>query len=112
MHTISAISPEDCGDVLSAEAALVRAAQEDLTAFAPLYERYRDRIYAYLRTRTRSAEDAADLTQHVFLQALDALPRYRPQRVPFCGLAGAHCTQRGGELPQAPPPHHGLGPCA
>lgn len=83
MHTISAISSEDCGDVLSTEAALVRAAQEDLTAFAPLYERYRDRIYAYLRTRTRSAEDAADLTQQVFLQALDALPRYRPQRVPF-----------------------------
>src|SRR2546430_4969956 len=83
MHTISAISSEDCGDVQSAEAALVRAAQEDLTAFAPLYERYRDRIYAYLRTRTRSAEDAADLTQQVFLQALDALPRYRPQRVPF-----------------------------
>jgi RNA polymerase sigma-70 factor (ECF subfamily) len=83
MHTISAISPEDCGDILGAEAALVRAAQEDLTAFAPLYERYRDRIYAYLRTRTRSAEDAADLTQQVFLQALAALPRYRPQRVPF-----------------------------
>ena len=83
MHTISAISSEDCGEVQSAEAALVRAAQEDLTAFAPLYERYRDRIYAYLRTRTRSAEDAADLTQQVFLQALDALPRYRPQRVPF-----------------------------
>jgi RNA polymerase sigma-70 factor (ECF subfamily) len=65
------------------EAALVRAAQENAAAFGPLYERYRDRIYAYLRTRTREAEDAADLTQQVFLQALAALPRYRVGRVPF-----------------------------
>src|SRR5262249_24135737 len=37
-----------------------------------------DRIYAYMRTRTGQAraEDAADLTQQVFLRALDALPRY------------------------------------
>src|SRR5215471_21598589 len=65
------------------DAALVRAAQADPTAFAPLYQRHRDRIYRYLRTRTSSAEDAADLTQQVFLQALDALPHYRIQQTPF-----------------------------
>jgi len=48
-----------------------------------LYERYRDRVYGYLRTRSRSPEDAADLTQQVFLQALDALPRYRRRGAPF-----------------------------
>ena len=101
MHSISAISSEDCGDVQSAEAALVRAAQEDLTAFAPLYERYRDRIYAYLRTRTRSAEDAADLTQQVFLQALDALPRYRPQRC----TGGDRPRVRGSEAEREQPAH-------
>ncbi len=68
---------------VSDEAALVHAAQEDPTAFGVLYHRYRQRIYAYLRTRTSDAEDAADLTQHVFLQALDALPRYRMRHVPF-----------------------------
>jgi RNA polymerase sigma-70 factor (ECF subfamily) len=67
----------------SAEARLIRAAQADPGAFAPLYVQYRDRVYAYLRTRTRSPEDAADLTQQVFLQALDALPRYRPRGAPF-----------------------------
>ena len=67
----------------SAEAKLIRAAQADARAFAPLYLQYRDRVYAYLRTRTRSAEDAADLTQQVFLHALDALPRYRPRGAPF-----------------------------
>lgn len=65
------------------EAALIDAAQRHLAAFGPLYDRYVDRIYAYLWARTSSAEDAADLTQHVFAQALDALPRYRAGRVPF-----------------------------
>ena len=62
------------------ETALVRAAQADPTAFIALYHRYLDRIYAYLRARVASDEDAADLTQQVFLQALDALPRYRGRR--------------------------------
>jgi RNA polymerase sigma-70 factor (ECF subfamily) len=72
---------EHTGDPHLSDAALVRAAQENPSAFAPLYRRYRDRIYAYLRTRTHSAEDAADLTQQVFLQALDALPRFRMEQV-------------------------------
>lgn len=66
-----------------AESASIRAAQTDPSAFAPLYLQYRNRVYAYLRTRTSSPEDAADLTQHVFLQALDALPRYRSRGAPF-----------------------------
>jgi RNA polymerase sigma-70 factor (ECF subfamily) len=78
-----AIPLENWPAASSAEAALIRAAHADPAAFAPLYQQYRDRIYAYLRTRSRSAEDAADLTQQVFLQALDALPRYRPRQVPF-----------------------------
>ena len=74
-------------DAASVDAALVDAARLDPTAFEPLYARYRDRIYAYLRTRTRTrtrgADDAADLTQQVFLQVLDALPRYRADRGSF-----------------------------
>jgi RNA polymerase sigma-70 factor, ECF subfamily len=62
---------------------LVQAARIDPAAFAPLYSQYRDRVYAYLRTRTRTPEDAADLTQQVFLHAIDALPRYRSGRAPF-----------------------------
>ena len=69
----------------SDEVALIQSAQADLAAFGPLYARYVDRIYSYLLTRTGSArpEDAADLTQQVFLRALDALPRYRPGPAPF-----------------------------
>jgi RNA polymerase sigma-70 factor (ECF subfamily) len=63
--------------------ALVRAVRADPTAFAPLYERYRDRVYWYVRTRTASSEDAADLLQQVFLQALDRIDQYSPQKGPF-----------------------------
>lgn len=61
----------------------IAAAQADPAAFEPLYLRYRARIYHYLRTRLDSDEDAADLAQQVFLQAIDALPRYRPRGAPF-----------------------------
>jgi RNA polymerase sigma-70 factor (ECF subfamily) len=47
-------------------------------AFAYLYDRYLPRVYRYVRARTASPEDAADLTQQVFLRAFDNLHRYRP----------------------------------
>jgi len=68
---------------VSDERLLVRAAQTDIHAFAPLYAAYQPRVYRYLRLRVRSSEDAADLTQQVFIQALDALPRYHERGLPF-----------------------------
>lgn len=59
------------------EALLVRAAQFDSASFAPLYQHDYPRVYRYLRARCNSDEDAADLTQAVFLRALAALPDYR-----------------------------------
>lgn len=63
--------------------ALVRAAQADIAHFGVLYHLYVERVHRYMLARTPSAEDAADLTQHVFLHALAALPRYRDRGVPF-----------------------------
>jgi RNA polymerase sigma-70 factor (ECF subfamily) len=65
------------------EAGRIAAAQVDPAAFAALYRRYLPRVYRYLRARAPVLEDAADLTQQVFLQALDALPSYRPSGAPF-----------------------------
>ncbi len=59
------------------DAALVPAARADPAAFATLYDRYVDRIYAYLRLQVAQDADAADLLQSVFLQAYNSLPRYR-----------------------------------
>jgi RNA polymerase sigma-70 factor (ECF subfamily) len=62
------------------EAALIQASRRDSAAFGRLYARYVDRVYAYLRLRlgVAGADDAGDLTQQVFAQALNALPRYEP----------------------------------
>lgn len=65
------------------EAALVAAAQANPAAFDVLYQRYLARIYRYLRAYVGSDEDAADLTQQVFLKALNALPGYRGRGAQF-----------------------------
>ncbi len=65
------------------EAVLIEAAKLDPAAFEPLYQRYMTRVYRYLYFRVGNAEDAADLTQQVFLKVLHALPSYRMRGVPF-----------------------------
>ncbi len=63
--------------------ALIAAALERRELFGELYDRYMPRVYRYLVTRTASPEEAADLTQAVFMKALDALPKYRTGQAPF-----------------------------
>ena len=65
------------------EAELVEACRLHPEMFGELYRRYLSRIYRYLRARTDSEEDAADLTQQVFVQALNALPAYQEKGLPF-----------------------------
>lgn len=62
---------------------LVLAAQADITAFDTLYARYLPRVYRYLCAHVGNGDEATDLTQLVFLRALEALPRYRVRGVPF-----------------------------
>ncbi len=59
--------------------ALVQAARRDSTCFATLYRRYAGRVYRYLYGKVGNQAEAEDLTSQVFLEALKALPRYRPQ---------------------------------
>jgi RNA polymerase sigma-70 factor (ECF subfamily) len=58
-------------------ARLVTAFQAgDRDAFATIYSRYFDRVYAYLRAVLKDRDEAEDATQRVFLQVFEALPRY------------------------------------
>ena len=59
------------------EPALIEAARTDADAFGELCGRYSTRLYGYLRARTNSDDDAADLTQQVFAKAMAALPAYQ-----------------------------------
>lgn len=65
------------------EVTLIRAAQVDPAAFGALHQHYHNQVYWYLRARTSNDDDASDLTQQVFMQALEALPRYRDRGAPF-----------------------------
>ncbi|MCC6790743.1 MAG: sigma-70 family RNA polymerase sigma factor, partial [Thermomicrobiales bacterium] len=51
----------------------VLLAKQERAAFAPLYMRYFDRIYAYCYRRLENPDDAADATSVVFSRALAAL---------------------------------------
>lgn len=63
---------------------LVRRAQEqDPEAFGQLYEVHFDRIYRYIVLRVRNQADAEDLTQQVFLNALDHIGSYRHKGMPL-----------------------------
>lgn len=65
------------------ERALVRRARLDPDAFAELYLLYAPRIFRYLCSRSRSEDEAADLTQHVFVRVFASLNQYRERRAPF-----------------------------
>jgi RNA polymerase sigma-70 factor (ECF subfamily) len=80
----AALDPErHAAEPGSTDADLARQALGDPEAFAELYRRYRTRVYWYLRARTPSDEDAADVTQQVFVGAFDRLRQYREDRASF-----------------------------
>ncbi len=65
------------------EAALVSRAKNDPAAFGLLYERYIDRVYAYIYHRIGNAQDTEDLTARTFYRALDKLHTYEDRGLPF-----------------------------
>ena len=73
--------PGEENEIFHAEPELARG-NGDSATFGLLYERHRDQIYWYLRTRTTSDDDAADLVQQTFLRAFDAFGQYQPRKGP------------------------------
>jgi len=57
--------------------AAVEAAKRDVGAFEPLYRKYVSHIYSLALYETRDPHAAEDVTEQVFLRALDGLPRFR-----------------------------------
>jgi RNA polymerase sigma factor (sigma-70 family) len=59
------------------DAALLAAVANEPDAFATFYDRYAEAVFAFLLTRTRRRDLAADLTAETFAAALAAASRYR-----------------------------------
>ncbi|MFH1486110.1 MAG: sigma-70 family RNA polymerase sigma factor [Chloroflexota bacterium] len=69
---------------VSTEEGLVREAQQgNSDAFAQLYEEHLDRIYRYMVLRVGNKTEAEDLTEQVFLKALESIGKYRLRGAPF-----------------------------
>lgn len=71
------------------DAALERLVAEaragDAWAFGRLFDHYHLPIHRYIASRVHRPADAEDLTQLVFVKALEALPRYESRGIPFGG---------------------------
>jgi RNA polymerase sigma factor (sigma-70 family) len=60
------------------DGALLAAASREPEAFAIFYSRYAESVFAFLITRTRRPDLAADLTAETFAAALAGAQRFRP----------------------------------
>jgi RNA polymerase sigma-70 factor (ECF subfamily) len=61
---------------------LIEAAQADPARFVEIYERYVDRIYAFVSRRTDHRAAAEDITSQVFEQALTSIGRFEWRGLP------------------------------
>ena len=72
-------------DDAAIERLVAEARTGDSWAFGMIFDHYHDSIYRFIASRVQRPSDAEDLTQHVFVKALEALPRYEARGVPFGG---------------------------
>ena len=68
---------------LESEWVEIQAAQSNPAAFQPLYARYYESIYRFIHRRTNQEVLAAEICSDTFLKAMQKLPGYKYQGVPF-----------------------------
>lgn len=68
---------------ISEDEALIEAAKRQPERFKPLYEKYYAAILKFVYRRVVSKDDAYDVTQQVFLQAMVNLHKYEYRGLPF-----------------------------
>lgn len=65
------------------EVQIVKQAQKNPRAFAPLYNKYYAEIFNYIFRRVNEEEATADITSQVFLKALIHLHKWKNEGLPF-----------------------------
>jgi len=69
--------------VLSEEYLVQQAVNGDQAAFTQLYNQNFDKIYRYIYVKVRNQVEAEDLTQDVFIKALESIGSYQWRALPF-----------------------------
>ena len=90
---------------------LIEAAQADPARFVEIYERYVDRIYAFVSRRTENRAAAEDITSQVFERALGAIGRFEWRGLPVAAwlfriasnALADHWRERAHEADEPPP---------
>jgi RNA polymerase sigma-70 factor (ECF subfamily) len=72
-------------DDAAIERLVTDARNGDAWAFGMIFDHYHESIHRFIASRVHRPSDAEDLTQHVFVKALEALPRYESRGIPFGG---------------------------
>ncbi len=72
-------------DDAAIERLVAEAQAGDAWAFGSLFDHYHLPVYRYIASRVHRPSDAEDLTQLVFVKALEALPRFAARGIPFGG---------------------------
>ena len=85
-YIVQPSAPEDSAQVAVDDGLAItieRAIVQDRQAFGELYSRYLDRVYRYAYYSLGNAQEAEDVAAQTFLQAWQAIGRYRPTGAPF-----------------------------
>jgi len=67
------------------ERLVLEAKGGDPRAFGRIFDEFHEPVYRFIASRVNRPSDAEDLTQLVFVKALEALPRYEQRGIPFGG---------------------------
>ena len=67
------------------ERLVLEAKAGDPWAFGRIFDEFNEPIHRFIASRVGRPSDAEDLTQLVFVKALEALPRYEQRGIPFGG---------------------------
>src|SRR6478672_10879540 len=79
------VNPRYPMDEESLDRLVADAKRGDTDAFGRIFDEYAGPIYRFIASRVSHPSDAEDLTQLVFVKALEALPRYEARGIPFGG---------------------------
>jgi len=79
------VNPRYPMDEESLDRLVADAKRGDTDAFGRIFDEYAGPLYRFIASRVSRPSDAEDLTQLVFVKALEALPRYEARGIPFGG---------------------------